>query len=197
MKKIAFFDFDGTLTSKDSLTEFYKYMYKKDFFFYYYLRNTFLFFLVKLGVVNYRLLKMKRIKFLVNKYSLDFLLDKSGDFFNSFVKTELKKKGKSKMIELSKKGFEIVIVSASIDLLLKHFAKEFNVKIITNELEQDEGNFTGKFLHGKDCNFGEKVNRIKEKYNLKEYNEVLAYGDSEGDYAMFEIADKSFLNHFK
>lgn len=196
-KKIAFFDFDGTLTSRDSLTEFYKYLYKDTFIYNYYLRNIVSLILVRFGSMDYVHLKMRRLKFLMKKFTPNVLRTESKTFFEGFMKHHFKSEGTKKIQELRKKGFEIVIVSASIDLLLQHFTKEFNVRTITNELEKNKDRFTGKFLHKKDCNFDEKVRRIKEIYNLKDYNEILAYGDSAGDHAMFEIADKAFLNHFK
>lgn len=196
-RKIAFFDFDGTLTSKDSLTEFYKYMYKDSYVYNYYLRFIVLLILVMLNVKSYTSLKISRLRFLTKKFSIDELREESRVFFEKFISDQLKKEGEIEIDNLKKRNVEIVVVSASIDLLLSNFKAKMNVELITNELEITNGLFTGKFLHQKDCNFDEKVRRIKEIYNLNDYNEILAYGDSAGDYAMFEIADKAFLNHFK
>ncbi len=196
-KSIAFFDFDGTLTSKDSLTEFYKYLYKRNFFYAYYLRNLALVVLVQFKIVSYFTLKKRRLKYLVKKFPTQFLKDESRDFFRIFIENELKIKAKTRILELKKRGFKIVIVSASLDLLLSNFDKELSAEIITNELEEVNGNFTGNFIRNKDCNFEEKVHRIKSKYDIEDYEEVHAYGDSKGDFAMFELAHKSFLNYFK
>lgn len=196
-KSIAFFDFDGTLTSKDSLTEFYKYLYKDSFTAKYYLRNIVLVILVRFGIVDYTCLKMNRLRFLVKCISAQDLQAKAKFFFNEFIKDQFKKEGQKEISELKSNGFEIVIVSASVDLLLSHLKEVIDAKIITNELECIDGIFTGKFVHKKDCNFAEKVQRIKKEYNLKDYDKIYVYGDSKGDFAMFEIADEFFLNHFK
>jgi phosphoserine phosphatase len=47
-----------------------------------------------------------------------------------------------------------------------------------------------------DINFEEKLIQIKKVINLNEYNEIYAYGDSDGDKKMLEIATKSFYKYF-
>ena len=195
--KIAFFDFDGTLTKNDSITEFYKFVYKHDFVLNYYLRNLFHLILVKSNLINYSNLKMRRLKFLIKKYPLDILNKKSNEFYLFFFKKDLKIEGINKIKDLQTKGVEVVIVSASMDLLLIKWAREMNVKLITNELEIIKGEFTGRFINEKDCNFEEKVTRIKNIYNLNKYDEISAFGDSNGDYYMLQIADKPHMNLFK
>ena len=49
---------------------------------------------------------------------------------------------------------------------------------------------------GNDCNGLEKVRRIKKKYNLNKYAKIYAYGDTEGDKPMLDIADISFYRAF-
>ncbi len=50
---------------------------------------------------------------------------------------------------------------------------------------------TGNFING-DCGYLEKVNRIKNKYDLTQYSTIYAYGDTPNDYAMLELAHKKY-----
>ncbi|MEW6528158.1 MAG: haloacid dehalogenase-like hydrolase [Spirochaetota bacterium] len=56
-------------------------------------------------------------------------------------------------------------------------------------LEVKYGLLTGKFF-GKNCYGPQKVKRIKEIYNLYDYQKIYAYGDSKGDKEMLAIADE-------
>ena len=61
--------------------------------------------------------------------------------------------------------------------------------------EIKNGKLTGKFST-KNCFGIEKVNRIKEKYNLSEYNVIYAYGNSSGDKEMLSIANEKYYKRF-
>jgi phosphoserine phosphatase len=63
----------------------------------------------------------------------------------------------------TKKGHKVVIVSAFIECWLKKWCDKIN--LITTRLEIQEGKITGKFAT-KNCYGIEKVNRIKERYDL-------------------------------
>ena len=94
-----------------------------------------------------------------------------------------------------KKGHKVVIVSASIECWLKKWCDKNKIDLIATRLEIQEGKITGKFST-KNCFGIEKVNRIKERYNLSEYSVIYAYGDSLGDKEMLCIADKKYYKYF-
>jgi len=48
---------------------------------------------------------------------------------------------------------------------------------------------TGKFL-SKNCYGIEKANKVKEAYNLSDYDYIYAYGDTRGDKELLELADE-------
>ena len=45
--------------------------------------------------------------------------------------------------------------------------------------------------------FIEKGNRVKEAYNLDDYDRIYAYGDSRGDKELLGLSDKSFYKPFR
>ena len=53
------------------------------------------------------------------------------------------------------------------------------------------------FLASKNCYGPEKVLRIKKQINLTDYDNIIAYGDSQGDREMFELAEKCFYKPFR
>jgi phosphoserine phosphatase len=69
------------------------------------------------------------------------------------------------------------------------------LELIASRLEVSGGKVTGKIL-GKNCHGDEKVVRIKEVYDLTNYNIIAAYGDTGGDKPMLELADQAHYRPF-
>jgi len=84
---------------------------------------------------------------------------------------------------------------ASLECYLKAWCSKNDIDLISTMLEVKKNRITGK-LAGKNCYGNEKLNRIKEKYNLSEYNSIYVYGDSKGDKQMLDIADKKYFRAF-
>jgi HAD superfamily phosphoserine phosphatase-like hydrolase len=93
-------------------------------------------------------------------------------------------------------GHKVVIVSASIACWLKPGCDRNGLELIATKLEIKEGIVTGKLLT-RNCYGIEKVNRVKEKYRLDDYETIYAYGDSRGDKELLELANESFYKPFR
>ena len=196
-KKIAFFDFDGTITFDDSVKSFYKYIYQRSYLYRYYIENLHLLILCRFRFINYTILKKRRLVRLINNFSKSFIIKKTSEFYVDFLKKNIKKEALEEINYLKENNFEVVVVSASYNILLKEFCKEFNLGLITNDLEIKNNMFSGEYINKLDCNFYEKVYRINEKYDLLKYDEIYVYGDSEGDLEMIKLATNFFYNKFK
>ena len=80
-------------------------------------------------------------------------------------------------------------------MLAKKWCAKYNLDLIATRLEIQDGKLTGKFAT-KNCYGMEKVKRIKDAYDLGQYDFVYAYGDSRGDKEMLSIANESYFKHF-
>jgi HAD superfamily hydrolase (TIGR01490 family) len=89
-------------------------------------------------------------------------------------------------------GDIVVVVSASLDVYLAHWCHQMSLDVICTELETKNGILTGKYRNG-DCTGKEKCRRILEKYNLRDYPVIYAYGDSEEDRDMLSLATKTYF----
>jgi HAD superfamily hydrolase (TIGR01490 family) len=101
--------------------------------------------------------------------------------------------------ELQDKGFSIVIVSASPENWIRHWTETIRAGLIATRLEtrpEKEARLTGRIL-GHNCHGKEKVRRIGEAFNLDNYNEIYAYGDSSGDKPMLSLAHHAFYRPFR
>lgn len=193
MKKIYAFDFDGTLTTKDTLIEFIRYAKGSMALGLGFMRYAHLLVLMKIGLYpNY---KAKQ------KFFSHFFKDTTLDDFNALCKAFaassshlLRPNAIEAINHAIKEGSEVLIVSASIDNWVQPFFPQ--VKVVGTQIEVIDGKLTGRFL-SKNCYGQEKVNRILSLYPNRQDYHLTAYGDSRGDKEMLAFADESHFKPFR
>ena len=193
MRQIVAFDFDGTLTTKDTLIEFIRYACGTGAFVKGFLRYAHLLVLMKLGLYPNWKAKQKVFAYFFEGMKIE----EFDGLCQRFAKDNqhlLRPKGIEAIQQALDKGAEVLIVSASIDNWVKAF---FNTLCVVGTLiEIKDGLLTGRFLT-KNCYGQEKVNRILALYpNRSEYH-LTAYGDSRGDKELLAFADESHYKPFR
>ncbi len=192
---IAFFDFDGTITNKDSLPDFIKYVVgKKRYYIGIFLLCPMLVrYMLKL-IPNYTAKEKLISHFFKEKNEIEFK-----KIANQYSIEQIDKIVRPKAIEQiswhKNNNHKIVVVSASMEDWLHAWCKQNDLDLIGTKLDFDNGVFTGNFL-SKNCYGIEKVNRIKEVYDLSKFTKVYAYGDSLGDKEMLSIASEQHYKFF-
>jgi HAD superfamily phosphoserine phosphatase-like hydrolase len=93
-------------------------------------------------------------------------------------------------------NFEIVVVSASVENWIMKWTNHLSLKLIATRLEVKNGKITGG-IEGRNCRGEQKVVCILERWNLDEYNEIYAYGNSPDDKPMLALATKTFYKPFR
>lgn len=195
--ELHLFDFDGTITTKDSLLDFAAFVVGPKLSKLYLAIVTPVISLMKLGVLKRANAKTMFLKlhFLgMSKTELSKLAD---EYLDRSKQNDLFRPKALEVINAAHvAGHRVCIVSASLDIWLEPFAKHFNADLLCTKALFEDGKFTGK-LDGKNCNFSEKSRRIKSNFDLTEFSRVVAYGDSKGDQAMFDLADEHHLRPFE
>jgi HAD superfamily hydrolase (TIGR01490 family) len=188
---LALFDFDGTVTFKDSFAGFIKYAVGHTRFYLGVacLIPVFIGFLFGL-IPAWRAKEFMSMFFFGGSDALTF-----ENLASKYSREELPKivrKTARERIEWHKqRGDTVVIVSASIDLWLKDWCKAQQVDLIATTLEVKDGRISGRFLT-KNCNGREKVRRIEERFNLSDFDYTYAYGDRPGDRPMLAMANERY-----
>ncbi len=185
---IAFFDFDGTITRGDSFALFLKFLLGKKFYLKV-LNNLHILILYKLGAINNHDAKQSVLYSCISGMSEDVLLQKCQSFLH-LLESYCKDSALEKMEWHKEQGHEVVLVSASFEEYLRPLCNKWDIKLIATTMEVKDGIITGK-LGKPNCYGKEKERRIKEIYNLAQYESIYVYGDTRGDKEMLELASKN------
>ena len=193
MKKIYAFDFDGTLTTKDTLLEFIRFAKGSLSFGLGFMRYAHLLVLMKLGFYpNWKAKQKVFAHFFKGIRISDF--DTICQEFAASSKHLLRPKGIEAINKAQSEGAEVLIVSASIDNWVQPFFAD--VKVLGTQIEVKDGLLTGRFLT-KNCYGQEKVNRILALYPHRQDYHLTAFGDSRGDKELLTWADESYFKPFR
>jgi len=196
LNNLALFDFDGTITNSDSLLGFLKYFAgKKNYYMIKYIKCFHYYLSYYFGLIGYEKLKRKMIYYIIKKEKVGELNIIAKQYYEKFIRNDVKVTALKALNKHKKKGDKVVVVSASLEILLQFFCKDHGLDLIANNLVIRDGIYLGE-IEGRDCNGIEKVKRIKANYNLSNYKNIYAYGDSKFDLPMLEIANFSNYKTF-
>lgn len=196
LKQIAFFDFDGTITTKDTLLEFIKFSKGKFYFYLGFLIYSPFLIAYKLKIISNQKAKEKILKFFFGKTDLTVFEEKCKAFSATILPALIRPKALQEIEKLQSIGTTIVVVSASPQNWIKPWANSISVELIATQLEIKSEKLTG-WIQGKNCHGEEKVRQIQTNYSLADYDRIYAYGDTSGDRPMLRLATISFYKPFR
>ena len=194
MKKLYLFDFDGTLTYKDTMFLFLKF-YNPAKYSIQFLKHVPLFLLLKLKLANAEAVKKSFISSMLKGESRYNIEKKAKLFFEENYPSLIRENALDFINNIDRENTESYIVSASLDIWVKPFAEKFNMTLVATNAEFVDDIFTGKFI-GKNCNKDEKVSRIEAELGDKKFDKIIAFGDTSGDKPMFKFANESHYRFF-
>lgn len=195
-KRLVLFDFDGTITTKDTFIQFLIY-YKGP------IRFVIGMALLSpvLALYAFKLIPNWKAKQAVLRYFVgNTPPEKLREACEGFTKEVLPKLIRPGALETIKKyqldNCTVAVVSASAENWVAPWCKIHNILCIATQLDIKDGVITGN-LCGPNCYGPEKVNRIQKQFLLQEFDEIIAYGDSSGDKEMFAIAHQQYYKPFR
>jgi phosphatidylglycerophosphatase C len=195
MPTLHLFDFDGTLTYKDSSKHFYSLISSPlQYFFCYYVvpvSSIIKYFIFRGDNFNIKKQRLRAfVKFCSNS-KWEYYLANSDKYIDLILR-----KGAIKILKGIKKNEDnhIIIVSAGISIFIDKWAIRENIGLISNEVEIIRmSNYSDiKFKDDFDCDKIGKVLKIRMKVKLSEYERIIAYGDTPNDFHMFNLANNFF-----
>ncbi len=193
--RLVLFDFDGTLTKRDTMLAFIASVSGKWKMIGSLVLLGPVMVLTKLGLFDAekakKMLLMRHFKGMTE----DFLRQKAAKFCANILPTLFSDDALEKLHFHRSKGHTVYVVSASLDLWIEPWLQSQNLPGICTKIAWTDGKFMGEFA-SPNCNGLEKATRIKAEIDLAKFERIYAYGDSSGDREMFKLAHKSFYRKY-
>lgn len=195
--KVYAFDFDGTLTKKDTFLAFIEYAkgYGKTFWGFFLFSPILI--LMKLRLFpNWKAKQMVFSWFFkgMNINEFNQICHEFADRNQRIIRTE----GWDTIRKALANGEQVIIITASIENWVKPFFKEFGnqIKVEGTKIDVRINQITGQFLT-QNCYGVEKTKRLKEVFPYRQAYELIAFGDSDGDRYLLNEADESHYKPFR
>jgi HAD superfamily hydrolase (TIGR01490 family) len=195
-KGIAFFDFDGTISHKDSLAEMIRFLHGESAFRKGVALSLPMILGFKLGLVDRQRSKEVLFTRFFGGFSWESFEERCLAFHKEIIPGIIREGVQERLQWHREQGHELVLVSASPENWLRHWCAEEGMTCMATQLEMREGKITGR-IAGRNCQGMEKVHRIKAAYDLGQYTEIHAYGDTPGDRPMLALAHHAHYKPFR
>lgn len=189
---LALFDLDGTITRHDTWSEFLRFSASKTRRLVAGILLSPLIVAYKLGLLPGRVGRpiAARVAF-AGRNAME-VREMGRQYVSGSLAPILRRRALERIEWHKTQGDTVVVVSAALDVYLRGWCDSLGVDVICTRLEERNGRLTGRYLDG-DCCGGEKAARIRRCYDLRRYAIIYAYGDTDEDREMLELAHEKYF----
>ncbi|MBF0366588.1 MAG: HAD-IB family phosphatase [Oligoflexia bacterium] len=197
MEKIALFDFDETITSKDTLVLFLRFVLgTKRFYCYLCLLSPWIT-LYFLGIYpNYKL-KILFLRFCFRSYKVsEFKMVAKKFALSTELKQVIRENALAKIHWHKAQGHRVIVVSATLKEYLSWWCEQQQLELLATEITFSNDQM-GDGFHLNNCYGEEKVQRTKLYLGISDKHPasrnhyyLYAYGDSQGDRELLAFANE-------
>ena len=201
MEKLAIFDIDFTITRKETLMQFYRYMISRDKKNIKFLpRALYSGMMYGIKVYDEKRVKESFLKFIENIDEKDLKII-TKEFYEERLTKILYADAIDMIRKLKSEGCMVILISASPEFYVKEFyAIEEVDLIIGTKFTFNEGKFMRK-MDGANCKRDEKVKRLNEVLKNKnievDYKNSYMFSDSLSDLPLLELVGNPYLINYK
>ena len=189
---LALFDFDGTITSRETFPLFMRFAISKPRL----VVGSIVFAPVvvgyRTGLVSGSTIRSSLIRFGFRGVPAASAEDAGRRFARDVLPGLVRPNAMERIRWHREQGDAIAVVSGALDLYLAHWCAEHRLDLFCSQLDTTGGMLSGRY-RGRQCVGEEKVRRVREKYDLSRYSTVYAYGDTEEDRDLLAIANRKFF----
>jgi HAD superfamily hydrolase (TIGR01490 family) len=194
---IAAFDFDGTLTRRDTLLPFLLHTLGAAAVARHALLLSPTLAGYALGLIGNGVAKERVLVRCLAGMHKDELQQEAERFAVFVLPGLLREDAVQRLAWHKEQGHRCVVISASLELYVRPWAERagFNDVIATRLETRDDGHITGK-LSGANCFGIEKTRRLEALLGARDGYNLYAYGDSRGDRELLSLADYAYYRKF-
>jgi len=188
--KLIIFDFDGTLTKKDSFIQFIVYCFGYNYFLLSAPIILFYYFIFRIGLMKRHQAKERVFSWFFKGWAYKDFQAKCEDF-KFVIPRFLKPEAIDTMNKYA--DYERIIISASVENWILPWAikHNFNAVLGTQIMVGEDEVLTGKFS-SKNCYGKEKLNRLMTYQACLDEKYIVVYGDSKGDSELIAVANEFY-----
>ena len=188
---LALFDFDGTLTTHETMPDFMRQATSS-------LRRALGIPVFAPMLAGYKLglVKGTTIRNAVAMFGFRGVpaarIHAAGERFAAkYIPSVLRTEAMQRLAWHQAQGDKVVLVSGGFDFYLAPWCKQHGLDLICSTLETRGNHLTGRY-QGAQCVGEEKARRVRERYAIAAYDQCYAYGDTHEDEAMLTLAQRKF-----
>ncbi|UPG85810.1 HAD-IB family hydrolase [Luteibacter aegosomatis] len=188
---LALFDFDGTITTRELFGDFMRYAVSRRRR----MAGTIVFLPLivgyKLGWVSGNRIRARVVRFGFRGVRSSDLSKTAQAFCDAVVPAALRPVAIARIRWHQERGDTVVVVSGGLDIYLRHWCSKQGIELVCSRLEERDGLLTGRYREAQ-CIGEEKRRRVREQYDLSQFDHIFAYGDTPDDAEMLEMANTRF-----
>lgn len=190
------FDFDGTITTTDTLKIFFRYHAGNLRWTLVILKLLPVFIGYVLKIVPRDTVKARLVDSFLTGADADEFQTKAEQYAKDVIPGLIRPNALAELISKNNGPDSVYIVSASLSAYIIPWAKSHGINnVIATDLEIENGRLTGR-LDGANCWGPGKMTKIDAKFSKTGYILKEAYGDTRGDREMLHAAEESFFKPF-
>lgn len=191
---VAVFDFDGTITYRDSLLPFLNFTYGPSKTYGKLLLQAPALIGFALGVIKRQQVKEAILRPFFKGECPETLMQLGKKYASEKLDTLVRPAAKQRLEWHQNSGHHCILASASLDIYLVPWAQAAGFQdVICSRLEvSKDKKFTGR-LEGANCWGPEKKRRLEQLCGPRDQYTLYAYGDSRGDREILDMADCPFF----
>lgn len=189
---VAAFDFDGTLTHRDSFLPFLRALAGDRVYAQRMLGLAPVLLGYGLGLVKNHHAKARVLAAFLSGQDVQQIQQVAQEFATRQLPGRIRASALTRLRWHQQQGHRCVIVSASLECYLRPWAQSVDVdEVIGSQLAMAGDSYTGQ-LAGANCYGAEKPRRLLELLGERDAYTLYAYGDSKGDRELLALADFAY-----
>lgn len=195
---IAAFDFDNTITIRDTAKDFLFYSFPRSQVMWNSIKWLPFFVLGKFGIIDNEEAKQHLFYMFLQNLSVQQFQEKCTQYSLKRIPQIIRKEAMNKIKWHKDQGHKVVVISASFKAWIKPWAEENNIdKIIATEIIFGANKKIKKNFIVENCYGENKVKHFLKQFPNRDEYELYVYGDNkETDGPLLNIADHAFYRKF-
>lgn len=192
---IAFFDFDGTITKKDTLFEIIRFKRSASAYYGGMMMLAPVMVAMKMKLLSNQAAKQLTLQYFFGNMPVAEFRERCAAFCKERLPLLIREQALLTIKDHIVQGHRVAVVTASAQDWVTPWCQTLGIECIGTQLEVVNGLVTGK-IAGDNCNGEEKVRRIRQQFDLPLFGDIYAYGDTSGDRPMLGLATFGYFRKF-